>query len=65
LGNESIPQVQRKLFVNAAQSSNEVVLEGLDCAFGGIAAMHTRWDQLEVDIFNLEELFQDVGTLVV
>lgn len=40
---ESIPEVERKVFVRAAQTGNEVIFERSNCSFGGVAAMDVRW----------------------
>jgi hypothetical protein len=39
LGQEFIPEVQREMFVNAAEAGDKVVLERADGTFGGIAPM--------------------------
>jgi hypothetical protein len=38
-----------KSFVDAAEAGDEMVLKGTDSTFGCIAAVHTRWNKLEVD----------------
>ena len=62
---KTIPQVEREVFVDAAQSSNEMILEGADGAFGGIAAMNAWWGELKGNFFFAEELFQRFGAFVV
>jgi hypothetical protein len=57
--------VEWEVFVDAAQASNEMILEGADGAFGGIAAMDSWWGELEVNFFFAEELFQSCGTFIV
>ena len=49
--------MEREVFVDAAQASNEVILEGADGAFGGIAAMNAWWGELKINHFVAEELF--------
>jgi hypothetical protein len=44
LRKEPVPKVDWELFVDATEASNEVILEGLDGAFGGVARMDSRWD---------------------
>jgi len=44
--------VNRKVFVGATEADNEMVFKGVDGTFGGIAAMHMWWDQLEVHILS-------------
>jgi hypothetical protein len=61
-----IPQVEREVFVNASKASNEVILEGADGAFGGIAAVDTGWGELEIIFFFIDELvFQGIGALMI
>jgi hypothetical protein len=43
LGKEAIPKVHGEGFVGAAKSGYEVVFEGLNCSFSGIAAMDMGW----------------------
>jgi hypothetical protein len=40
-----------KIFVHAAQASNEVIFKGSDSSFRGVTAMYTRWSELEIDFF--------------
>jgi hypothetical protein len=40
LGQEFIPQVQREMFVNAAEAGDEMVLERANGTFGGVAPMY-------------------------
>ena len=54
-----------EILIRAAETSNEVVLEGSDSAFGSIAPMETGWDELKVDFFRGEKLFEGRGTFVV
>ena len=48
-----------------AEAGNEVILEGTNGAFGGIAAVHMGRNQLEVDVFSAHELFENVRGFVV
>ena len=43
------PQVQREAWVCATQDGDEVVLEGLDRPFGGIASVIVGGDELKID----------------
>ena len=54
-----------KVFVNAAEASDEMVLEGSDGAFSRVASMDIGWDELVVDVFVDEELFEKRGAFVV
>ncbi len=51
--------------VNAAQSSNEMILDSTDCALSGVASMDVWGYELEVDRVFLESLLHVVGALVV
>jgi hypothetical protein len=53
--------VEREVFVDAAETSNEVILEGADGAFSSIAAVDSWWGKLKVNFFFAEELFQWFG----
>jgi hypothetical protein len=39
VGKEAIPKMKRKIRVRAAETGNEVVLEGTYGAFGGVATV--------------------------
>ena len=54
---KTIPQVEREVFVDAAQSSNEMILECADGAFGSIAAMNAWRGELKINRFVAEESF--------
>ena len=43
LGDEFIPKMQGKIFVGAAESGDEMVLEGTDSTFSSISSMDARW----------------------
>ena len=62
---KTIPQVEREVFVDAAETSNEVIFERADGAFGGIAAVDSWWGKLKVNFFFAEELFQSFGAFIV
>lgn len=57
--------MQRKVLVDAAQSGYKVILESLNCSFGGVALVNSWWDKLIIDLFGLHELFECVGAFVV
>ena len=57
--------MEGKVFVDAAEASNEVVFVGTYCAFGGIATVNTGWYQLEVDILLVQEGLEGVRALIV
>jgi hypothetical protein len=65
LGQEAIPQVHGKFFVQATEPCDEVILERADGAFRGIATMDARRNKLEVDGFFDKKFFQCDGALVV
>jgi hypothetical protein len=57
--------VEGKVFVNTAEASDEVVLEGADSAFGGVAAMGAGRYQLVVDLLVDEEGLECGGAFIV
>ena len=65
MGNESVPEVEGKVFVDAAESSNEVIFECTDGPLGGVPAMYTGRDELVVDVFSGEKLLEDTGAFVI
>ena len=57
--------MQGEVLVGAAESGDEVILEGSDGAFGYVATMVTGWYKLIVDCFLLHEVLEDFGAFVV
>lgn len=53
------------LFVCAAETCDEMVVECWYGAFGRIVMMDVRRDNLEVDILSAQKIFQDAGAFVV
>jgi hypothetical protein len=47
--------VQREAGVGQAESGNEMIFEGVNCSFGGIAAMDARWSKLKINVRVVEE----------
>jgi phosphatidylserine decarboxylase len=60
-----IPQVEREVFVNAAEANHKMIFKGADGSFVGIAAMDAGRAELEVDFFKAEEMFQGFGGALV
>jgi len=58
LRKQQAPMVERKVRVAATEAGNEVVLEGLDGAFGGIPAVDVGRSELVGNIFILKESFE-------
>ena len=46
----SVPELEWKSGVCAAEDGDEVIFESADGSFGGVAAMAAGWGQLEIDI---------------
>jgi len=46
--------MEGKVLVCAAQASDEVVLESMNCSFGSVAVVNVWWDELIVHIFRGE-----------
>ena len=45
--------MEGKTRISGAKAGNEVVFEGADGSFSGIAAMHARGSKLEVNVFGM------------
>jgi len=65
LGHEEAPFGKGELGVTGGETGAEVVLPGLNCAFGSIASVDMWWDALESDAVLLECLLEFVRALVV
>ena len=55
--NEAVPEMQGKVRVATSEAGNEVILVGLDGAFGGVCAMQVRRNELENDTGIAQKLF--------
>ena len=65
LGDETVPFLGWEVGVTRGHSSTEVILEGMNCTFGGVAAMCIWGDKLEVDIVFAEGALNIAGAFVV
>ena len=65
LGDEAIPQVEGKELVHTAETSNEVIFERADGAFGGVSTVDAGRRKLEVDVFRMEKLLQGLSAFIV
>lgn len=43
-----VPQLKREIRIGCAETADEVVLEGLDCAFGGVCAVIVWFNELDL-----------------
>ena len=57
--------MEREVWIGAVPSCNEMIFCHLDRSFGCIASVVVGWYQLVVNVFLLEELFQDVAAFVI
>ena len=57
--------MEREILVHAAKSGDEMVFEGSDGAFGGIASMGAGGHKLVLDGFVLKEFFEGGAAFVV
>jgi hypothetical protein len=57
--------VERELWVGGAEAGDEVIFEGSNGAFCGVAAMDVGGGELEVDILAGHELLEGTGRFVV
>ena len=46
---EAVPEMQREVWVAAAQAGDEVILVSLDCSFCGVGAMKVWGHELKID----------------
>jgi hypothetical protein len=60
-----IPKMERGVFIDAAQSCNEVIFERADSTFSCIASMHAWGHKLIVNFIFDKELFESSGAFVV
>ena len=65
MGHEQVSFGKGKLGVTGGETGAEVVLPGLDCAFGSIVSVDMWWDALESDAVLLECQLEFVGALIV
>ena len=65
LGDETVPFLGWKVGVTRGHSSTEVILEGVNCTFGGVVAMGIWGDKLKVDIVFAEGALHSAGAFVV
>ena len=45
---EAVPEMQREVWIAAAQAGDEVILVSLDCSFGGIGTMKVWGHELKL-----------------
>jgi hypothetical protein len=57
--------MEGEVLVNATQSSNKVIFEGLDGTFSGIVVMDSGQCKLGVNVFLAQKLFQGFSTFIV
>ena len=65
MGHEEAPFGKGELGVTGGETGAEVVLPGLNCAFGSIASVDMWWDALEGDVVLFEGLLEFVGALLI
>ncbi len=65
LREEVIPQVNWKLFVGAAEASNEMVFEHVNGTFRSIATVDMGWDQLGIDMLSNHEILEGTGCFII
>ena len=61
MGDDTVPLLGWEVGVTRGQARTEVIIEGANCMFGGVAAMGIRGDKLEVDIVFAEGVFHSAG----
>ena len=54
---EAVPEMQGEVGVSATEAGNEVILVGLDGAFGDVGVIQVRRNELEIDAGIAQKLF--------
>jgi hypothetical protein len=57
--------VERETGAGRAESGNEVIFEGANCLFGGIAAMDAWWSKLKINVGVVKEGLECRGRFIV
>ena len=65
LRDQSIPKVHREVWIARRQSCNQVRLERLDRAFGGVRSVQVWGHQCERNALLLEVLYESLWALIV
>lgn len=60
-----VPQLEWEIFVCHAQSTDEVIFEGLDGSFHGVDSVIISLHELELTVLFLEKLFYGCTGLIV
>ena len=55
--NEALPEMQGEVRDATTESGDELILVGLDGAFGGVGVMQVRRNKLEIDAAIAQKLF--------
>jgi hypothetical protein len=58
LREQAIPQLERKVWVNAAKAGNKMVFEGSNGSFGSVAPVDVRRDELVVNVFLAHRMLE-------
>jgi hypothetical protein len=53
-----VPEIERKVWMSAAEAGDEVVLEGLDGSFGPVATVEASGGELVFNSFVGHEVFE-------
>jgi hypothetical protein len=65
LREETIPKMEGKVFIHAAEPGDKMIFEGTNSTFGSITAVDTRGCKLVVDALGPQKLFEGNRTFVV
>ena len=63
--NEVVPEMQVKVRVATAETGDEVILVGLDGAFGSVGVMQVRRNKLEINARIAQKCFETAGAFIV
>ena len=64
LGEESVPQTERKIWVAAAEVCYQMIFECLNGALSSVSKMNIGWGDLEGDTFLFQEGFYSCRALI-
>ena len=62
---EAVPEMQGEVVVAAAEAGDEVILVGLDGAFGDVGVIQVRRNELEIDAGIAQKMFWAAGAFIV
>ena len=62
---DAVPEMQREVWVAAAQAGNDMILLSLDCSLCGVCAMKVWGHELKLDTCRAYKRFEASGALII